>query len=128
MPKVLIDTYGCTLNRADSDIMGDLLEKDGFEVEHGEHSTPAEHDYVIVNTCTVKNPTETKIIQRLTDLTKANANIIVTGCMASANRDKILKAAPNTSIVTTSNIYRIAGAVNEMKESQKAVMCEKYPG
>lgn len=126
MARVLIDTYGCTLNRADSDIMEGLLKSSGFEVENGGHSTPASHDYVIVNTCTVKNPTETRIIQRLKDLSKTNSKIIVTGCMASANSDKVLKAAPNASIVTTSNIHRIADAINYMGSSGKPGRHDKY--
>ncbi|MDE1768768.1 MAG: hypothetical protein KGH62_05375, partial [Candidatus Micrarchaeota archaeon] len=75
MPRVLIDTYGCTLNHADSDIMAGLLSKEGYYVESAGHSAKAEHDYVIVNTCTVKNPTETKILQRLRDLSKTNSKI-----------------------------------------------------
>ncbi len=126
MPRVLMDTYGCTLNKADSDIMSGILKEGGFEVEKGGHSSKVDHDYVLVNTCTVKIPTETKIIERIRQVSKTRAKVIVTGCMASANRDKILRAAPNASIVTTSNIHRIAEALQETAKSGLPISYDSY--
>lgn len=112
MAKAVIETYGCTLNRADSDIMEGILKAQGISVDSGRHTEAGKYDYVIVNTCTVKTPTERRIIDRLRHLSKSTSRLIVTGCMASANADMIRKAAPGASIVTTSNIHRIADAVN----------------
>ena len=58
MARALIETYGCTLNKADSDIMEDLLKSQGIEVVNGKWKEGGDFDYIIVNTCTVKNPTE----------------------------------------------------------------------
>ena len=64
--KVFIETYGCTFNQADSEIMaGYLLESDFEIVESMEES-----DVIIVNTCYVKLPTESKVINRIKSLQK----------------------------------------------------------
>ncbi|MCX6768991.1 MAG: tRNA (N6-isopentenyl adenosine(37)-C2)-methylthiotransferase MiaB, partial [Candidatus Micrarchaeota archaeon] len=55
--QVYLETYGCTLNQADSDIMGGILKHAGFRLV----KKPGEADVVILNTCTVKGRTENKI-------------------------------------------------------------------
>lgn len=114
MARALIETYGCTLNHADSDIMEHLLKAQGIDVVNGKYRKGQEVDCVIVNTCTVKNPTETRILDRIKKISAEKKRLIVTGCMASANADKILAVAPGSSIVTTNNIHRITDAVEEL--------------
>ncbi len=121
MAKVLIETYGCTLNQADSEIMESVLSRDGHDVVMGRYDDSVTYDYVIVNTCTVKNPTEQKILDRLTGMNKLGSRLIVTGCMASANSDKISSRVHNPSIVTTANVHRIADAVNDIATGKRAV-------
>ncbi len=105
--RAYIKTYGCTLNQADSDIMSGILNGDGIEISESEEAS----DVVIVNTCTVKTPTQEKILNVLSKLEKTGKKVVVTGCMASANQDLIEKYAPSASILTTSNIEHIAKAV-----------------
>ncbi len=104
--KAYIKTYGCTLNQADSDIMESLLQKSGAEISQD----PDSADVVVLNTCTVKKPTEQKILHALKLL--KGRKVVVAGCMASTRRDEILGIAPNASIVTTSNVHMIADAVS----------------
>ncbi len=121
MTRVLIQTYGCTLNQADSDIMESMLIGQGYEVARGEYNPAADYDYVIVNTCTVKSPTEQKILDRLEKMKHLNSRLIVAGCMASANIDKVAKIAPMASMVSTSNVHRIAEAINEISSGHRTV-------
>ncbi|RLI95151.1 MAG: hypothetical protein DRO90_00820 [Candidatus Altiarchaeales archaeon] len=72
-----IETYGCAMNRADSEAMRGLLEREGFNI--GKNG-----DILIVNTCTVKTPTERKIIKRLKKLEESGRRVIVTGCLPAA--------------------------------------------
>ena len=120
MAKVLIETYGCTLNQADSDIMQGLLQKEGHLVESGKYAAGSDYDYVIVNTCTVKNPTEQRILDKLSTMKHLGSRLIVTGCMASANQDKIMKRAPRSSIVTTSNVHKIVDALSDISAGMQA--------
>ena len=109
MPKVLIETHGCTLNQSDSDIMEAVLKSNNVQVFRGEYSSLLEknYDYVVINTCTVKKQTEQRIIDRLQRFSGLGSRLIVTGCMASANTDLIKKAAPGASIMNTTNITKI---------------------
>lgn len=109
MQSVYIDTYGCTLNHADSDIIASRLQG------HYSLSDSIESaDIVIMNTCTVKKGTEQKILYKLGMLEKEHRRVIVSGCMAGANRDIIKKRAPNAGIVTIQNVDRICEALDEI--------------
>ena len=101
--KVYIKTYGCTLNQADSDIIRSVLQRDGAEIAEEE----SDADVMVVNTCTVKKATSQKILYKLNKLDKSGRKLVVTGCMAGANRDLIERYAPGASIITTPNIDRI---------------------
>ncbi len=117
--RASIRTYGCTLNQADSDIIRSLLLDGGIGI-----SEEKESDVAIVNTCTVKSITAQKILYRLGQLEKQGKRIVVTGCMAGANRDLIGRYAPGASIVTTQNIPSIAEAVNASASGARLVMAE----
>ena len=60
MKKVYIETYGCTLNAADSDIMQALLKEKEYSIVDNEDDS----DVIVINTCTVKGATENKIMAR----------------------------------------------------------------
>lgn len=125
MARAIIETYGCTLNRADSDMMENMLKSSGVEVESGRLRSGDSPDFVIINTCTVKTPTEQRILDRIRKISSGNSRIIVTGCMASSNPDRIRKVAPHASIVTTSNVHRIGSALDELK-IKKSVNYSNY--
>ena len=59
--NVYIETYGCSANRSGSEIMAGILEKNGMEIIDSLDCA----DIIILNTCIVKKPTETKIIYRI---------------------------------------------------------------
>ena len=126
MPKVLIETYGCTLNQADSDIMEDRLRQSNVEVERGTYnpSNSSEYDFVIVNTCTVKKATEQRISDRLGKMRGLGKRLVVTGCMASANPDIIEKVVEEASILSTNNISRISEALREIGNGNRIVYNE----
>ncbi|MBI5228358.1 tRNA (N(6)-L-threonylcarbamoyladenosine(37)-C(2))-methylthiotransferase [Candidatus Micrarchaeota archaeon] len=106
MKKVYIETYGCTLNQADSDIMKGVLKQQGYEITEKEE----ESDAIIVNTCTVKGATENKIFARMKELQKQGKKFVVAGCM-SANEPKIRKYISNAPIVGTGALGKIGDAV-----------------
>jgi len=76
MLRVRIETYGCSMNKAASEVAAGLLSERGYEI-----SVDDIFDAIIVNTCTVKTPTETKIIKRLEALSKDNKPVVVAGCL-----------------------------------------------
>lgn len=74
-----METFGCAMNQADSEAAAGLLE------EHGHVIVPEKGDVVVVNTCTVKTPTEVKIRRRLRELEDAGRRVVVAGCLPSAS-------------------------------------------
>mgnify|MGYP001554523604 CR=1 FL=1 len=86
MVKIYFETYGCTLNKADSEHMAQLLIDNGFEVVDDIQSA----DVIVVNSCAVKTPTENKILRRIEELQYRyeDKKIIVTGCIAQAYPEK----------------------------------------
>ncbi len=114
MERIFIETYGCTLNQADSDVMESILTEKGYVVERGKtnYKNIGKYDHIIINTCTVKKPTEQKIIDRLEHLTQIKDKLIVTGCLASASPDIIKKAVPHAKILNTKEIVNIYNILN----------------
>jgi len=76
MPRVRIETYGCSMNRAASEVAAGLLSERGYDVSDDES-----FDVVVINTCTVKSPTETKILRRLASLAGEGKKAVVMGCL-----------------------------------------------
>ena len=80
MARIFIESYGCSLNKADSQAMVALLDDAGFEIV----DKPEDSDIIIVNSCIVKSPTQQKIMRRLLLLKKLKKPIILAGCMPQA--------------------------------------------
>jgi threonylcarbamoyladenosine tRNA methylthiotransferase CDKAL1 len=90
-----LETYGCSLNSADSDIMiGRLREIDAHPVEEIEQA-----ELIILNTCGVKEPTEDRIIHRLVDLSGGTKPVIVAGCLPKISLSRIEKAIPDYAAI-----------------------------
>ncbi|MBI2145071.1 tRNA (N(6)-L-threonylcarbamoyladenosine(37)-C(2))-methylthiotransferase [Candidatus Woesearchaeota archaeon] len=105
--KVFIETYGCSANVNDSEIMAGLLAKGGHEMVAAEE----EADAIVVNTCTVKGPTEAKIRSRIRQLQGNSKRLIVAGCMAEAQTAAVQSLAPGAAVVGTHRIDEIVTAV-----------------
>lgn len=93
--KIFIDTFGCTFNQVDSQIMAGKLIKNDFEIVN----SIEEADVIIVNTCYVKQPTESKVTNRIQKLKTQfpDLKVIVSGCMVEIDPKKLNKIAPDTS-------------------------------
>jgi len=119
--RVFVKTYGCTLNQADSDIIINSLKSQNFEIVDSEGSA----DVVIVNTCTVKQPTEEKILNYISKINKTGKKIVAAGCLATASPKKIKRYAPNAGIITTANIDKAVEAVVDIYNNKKAIFDSK---
>ncbi len=105
--KVFIETYGCSANINDSEIMAGLIGKAGHQVV----AALEEADAVIVNTCTVKGPTESRISARIKQLNAGKKKLIVAGCMAETQQEMLGKIAPDSSLVGTHKLDKIIEAL-----------------
>lgn len=97
--RISIETYGCSANQAESEMMAGLLEKAGYELND------KDADLVIVNSCIVKEPTEAKLLSRLKQI---KSKLIVAGCGPEGIYEKIKDIAPKASMVSTHHVKKIA--------------------
>ena len=93
MKKLYIETYGCQMNVADSEVVASVMKMAGYELADNE----AEADAIFLNTCSIRENAENKIYQRLdqlfADKKKKGAKTVlgVLGCMAERMRDDLVK-------------------------------------
>jgi threonylcarbamoyladenosine tRNA methylthiotransferase CDKAL1 len=114
MDKIFIKTYGCSLNVSDSEAIAGILKKAKFKIAE----TEDEATLVIVNTCIVKEPTESKILKYLIELEKKGKKIVVAGCMPQALPEKLLEF----SLIGTGQIRRIVEVVEETMHGNTVVL------
>ena len=94
MKKLLIETYGCQMNVADSEVVASVMGMAGYEVTESQD----EADAVFLNTCSVRDNAEQKILSRLDYYhslqKKLGRRIIVgvLGCMAERVREQLIEA------------------------------------
>jgi threonylcarbamoyladenosine tRNA methylthiotransferase CDKAL1 len=112
MARVYLETYGCTLNQADSDILKAIISS-----KHQLVGSENDADVVILNTCTVKGVTENRMLSRLESIGKPKA---VAGCM-SANPERIRRFAPNAPIIGTSSLSSVNLAIDDALNGRAAL-------
>ncbi|MFH1233989.1 MAG: tRNA (N(6)-L-threonylcarbamoyladenosine(37)-C(2))-methylthiotransferase [Candidatus Diapherotrites archaeon] len=83
-----LEGYGCSLNQGDTAKIALFLEKAGFRPE-----SPEKADFILINTCAVKTPTENKMLRRIKALgavaEKTGAKVVVCGCLPTVSGQKI---------------------------------------
>ncbi len=95
MKKLYIETYGCQMNVADSEVVASIMQMAGYEL----CNSAEEADAVFLNTCSVRENAENKIYHRLETLNKLkikkekgrNLIIGVLGCMAERVKDNLIQ-------------------------------------
>ena len=104
-PTVYIETYGCQMNVADSELMHGTLAAQGYEAVE----SPEGADVILVNTCAIRDHAEQRVIGRLGELRrhmKADTIMGVTGCMAQRLGPRLLEKARHVSLVVGPDGYR----------------------
>jgi len=105
MKRVYIETYGCQMNVADTELMLGVLGGEGYtRVEEPEGA-----DVMLVNTCAVRDNAEQRVIGRMGELQRykrAGSVLGVVGCMAQRLGPRLLDAAPRVDMVVGPDAYR----------------------
>jgi tRNA-2-methylthio-N6-dimethylallyladenosine synthase len=106
MPKrVYIETYGCQMNVADSELMFGLLGREGYV----RAEEPGDADVMLVNTCAVRDNAEQRVIGRMGELQrhKRTGDVLgVVGCMAQRLGPRLLEQVPRVDLVVGPDAYR----------------------
>jgi len=95
-----LETFGCQMNRLDSELIRSLLEEDGYEMTEDALSA----EIILFNTCSVREHAEARVYGRLARLRhlkekRPEVVIAVLGCMAQKDREHIFEAAPHVDVV-----------------------------
>ena len=107
MGKYYLETYGCQMNVADSEMIEGILQSKGYYPIKRMDSA----DIIFVNTCAIREHAEEKVHSRLGVFSKIknnNPNVIigVLGCMAQHLKDDILDSKPYVDIILGPDSYR----------------------
>lgn len=117
-----VRTYGCQMNELDSELMIGALEKRGLKRVQEEEDA----DLLLFNTCSIRDLAERKVMGKLGQLGKASAKrsiIGVTGCMAMAKKERILRKLPHVDfVIGTNNISDLNMVLDEVLESGKQII------
>lgn len=121
--RFYIESYGCQMNFADSEIVASILNTEGF----GATRNVEEADLIFINTCSIREKAEQTVRKRLTEFKKIKRSrkgllIGVLGCMAERLKEKFLEEEKLVDIVVGPDAYRTLPAlVEEAEGGQKAV-------
>ncbi|MBI5857128.1 MAG: tRNA (N6-isopentenyl adenosine(37)-C2)-methylthiotransferase MiaB [Sphingobacteriales bacterium] len=121
--RFYIESYGCQMNFADSEIVASILNTEGF----GATRNVGEADLIFINTCSIREKAEQTVRKRLTEFKKLKEQkkgmlVGVLGCMAERLKSKFLEEEKLVDIVVGPDAYRsLPGLVYEAEEGQKAV-------
>ncbi|MEI6381433.1 MAG: tRNA (N6-isopentenyl adenosine(37)-C2)-methylthiotransferase MiaB [Cyanobacteriota bacterium ELA615] len=95
-----ITTFGCQMNKADSEQMAGILEKMGFQWS----DDPNQADLILYNTCTIRDNAEQKVysylgLQARRKQENPNLTLILSGCVAQQEGEKLLQRIPELDLV-----------------------------
>ncbi len=105
--KYFVESYGCTMNYGEGAQLAERMSGMGYE----ESPSAEEADIVILNTCTVVDTTEKKMVRRMTDLRSMGKEVIVTGCMAEVQPGRITVRLPDSLIISPQNYSEFSDKV-----------------
>ena len=126
--KLHIETYGCQMNVADSEVVAAIMEMAGYELT----DVLEDADAVFLNTCSIRDNAEQKIIGRLQFLGsmrrkrgKSRGLIIgVIGCMAERVKDDLIENHGVDLVAGPDSYLDLPGLIASVEAGQKAINVE----
>ena len=118
-----VESYGCAMNFADSEVVASILEKSGF----GGTRNIELADLILINTCSIREKAELTVRKRLTEFRQLKKDkpgmlVGVLGCMAERLKSKLLEEEKLVDLVVGPDAYRsLPDLISEAGTGQKAV-------
>ena len=119
-PRLYVETYGCQMNEADSDLIAGLFAERGYVAT----TAPGDADVILLNTCAVREKAEERIYARAAELrvhkdARRGVVLAVAGCMAEHLQERLLERAPYVDVLAGPDSYRrLADLVQRAKDEQ----------
>ncbi len=123
-----ITTFGCQMNKADSERMAGILKKMGYKEAKSETSA----DLVLYNTCTIRDNAEQKVYsylgkQAIRKKTSPNLKLIIAGCVAQQEGEALLRRVPELDLVMgPQHANRLETLLNQVDNGQQVVATEEH--
>ena len=123
--KLFIETYGCQMNVADSEVVASIMQMDGYDMT----DKIEEADAIFVNTCSVRDNAEQKIYGRLQyfqSLKKKKRSLIVgvLGCMAERVKEELIEVHKADLVVGPDAYLDLPNLVGAVEKGEKAINVE----
>ena len=121
--KLYMESYGCQMNLADSEVVTALMQKQGFALTQSHEQA----DVIFINTCAIRDKAEQTVRKRLAQfnqLKKRNPDTIIgiLGCMAERLKTQLLEEEKIVDLVAGPDAYRdLPRLVQQVEEGHKAV-------
>src|SRR6476469_1509210 len=106
-PRVFVETYGCQMNVADSDLIGSVLADAGYAPA----ARADEADVIVVNTCAIREKAEERVIARASELgalkrRRPGTVLAIVGCMAEHLKDGLAARVAAVDVIAGPDSYR----------------------
>ena len=121
--KFYIESYGCQMNFADSEVVASIISKEGYDSTTNLNDA----DLILLNTCSIREKAETTVRKRLENFNKLKRNnknlkVGVLGCMAERLKSKFLDEEKIVDLVVGPDAYKdIPNLLDEINEGRNAV-------
>lgn len=128
MKRFWVETFGCQMNKLDSEQFSGELMKNGYTPATGQEDA----DVILFNTCSVREHAEQKVYSRGGKLKYRKAKdpglvVGILGCMAQQEREKILDHLPHVDLVAGPDQYKnLPALIEEARNSAEAVLATRH--
>lgn len=117
--RVLIKTYGCSTNQADSEATAGCLTEAGFTITKSASAA----DVIIYNTCAVKGPTENRVIEAI-KRTPQNKKTVIAGCLPLINLERLQRETRFNAAVGPAAAPQIADITKRVLNGENVIALE----
>jgi tRNA-i(6)A37 thiotransferase enzyme miaB len=124
--RVYIETYGCQMNVADSEVVASIMQMDGYHLTED----PELADAVLINTCSVRDNAEQKVLNRIEyyhsirKKRKRSLTIGVLGCMAERAKGELIEKHHVDLVVGPDSYLDLPNLVGAVERGEKAINVE----
>ena len=126
MERVYIETYGCQMNFADSEVVGAILRDAGHTLAESLEGA----DFVLINTCAIRDNAEQRVRHRVRELRAQQSRnkrlrIGILGCMAERLQSRLMAEEDNVSFVCGPDAYRrLPELMTQVRDGQRGAEVE----
>ena len=117
--KIYVKTFGCSHNTSDSEFMMGLLVEYGYQLV----TDPFIADLIIINSCTVKNPSQEALMRMVFESKEIKKPVVVAGCVSQG--DRFIEGLQDVSIIGITQIDRVVEVVEETLKGNSVQLLEK---